>query len=95
MVMLWHLQVGDSRGGGGGGGGGGGNTNFTSYGDWSEQMSSSGKKYYYNRYRHITKEAYSILVKLKSISFVEEHIRTSGRSRRSGRMLKERGKVKW
>ena len=50
--MLWHLQVGDSRGGGGGGGGGagGGHTNFTSYGDWSEQMSSSGKKYYYNRY---------------------------------------------
>jgi len=33
---------------GGGGGGGGGHNNLASFGDWSEQMSSRGKKYYYN-----------------------------------------------
>ena len=28
--------------------GGGGHNNLASFGDWSEQMSSRGKKYYYN-----------------------------------------------
>ena len=47
---------GSSRGGGGGGGGGGGESKIKSVGDWSEHVSSSGKKYYYNSVTEVSRE---------------------------------------
>ena len=48
---------GGSRGGGGGGGGSaGGEPKIKSVGDWSEHVSSSGKKYYYNSVTEVSRE---------------------------------------
>jgi hypothetical protein len=50
------LSSGGGGRGGGGGGGVGSEAKIKSVGDWSEHVSSSGKKYYYNSVTEVSRE---------------------------------------